>query len=106
MSTPLRAVPSPTNPVTPAESLTAPVVMTPDAVMQLVQLLMSPGEIAQHLRLVFTPEEAAAVLRLGRTTVYALMASGELRFAKVGTLRRISLADLQNYIDTHITQVA
>ena len=35
-------------------------------------------------QLLLTPEEVAQVLRLGRTTVYALMKSGELRPVHIG----------------------
>jgi excisionase family DNA binding protein len=36
-----------------------------------------------------TAEQAAAVLQLGRTTVYALIKSGDLESVKIGHLRRI-----------------
>jgi excisionase family DNA binding protein len=49
-------------------------------------------------RLLLTPEEAAKVLRLGRTTVYALMKSGDLRPVHIGRSCRISHAELERYV--------
>jgi excisionase family DNA binding protein len=46
-------------------------------------------------RLLLTPEEAAKVLRVGRTTVYALMKSGNLRPVHIGRSCRLSQAELQ-----------
>jgi excisionase family DNA binding protein len=49
-------------------------------------------------RLLLTPEEAAKVLRIGRTTVYALMKSGELHPVHIGRSCRISQAELERYV--------
>ncbi len=49
-------------------------------------------------QLLLTPEEAATVLRLGRTTVYALMKSGDLRSVHIGRSCRISQAELDRYV--------
>ena len=49
-------------------------------------------------RLLLTPEEAATVLRLSRTTVYALIRSGELRSVHIGRSCRISQAELERYV--------
>ena len=49
-------------------------------------------------RLLFTPEEAAKVLRIGRTTVYALMKSGELRPVHIGRSCRIPQAEVERYV--------
>jgi excisionase family DNA binding protein len=46
-------------------------------------------------QLLLTPEHAAAKLDVGRTTVYALMASGELRSVKIGRSRRVPAAALE-----------
>ncbi|MGY1826251.1 helix-turn-helix domain-containing protein [Blastococcus sp. SYSU DS0541] len=48
--------------------------------------------------LLLTPGEAAEVLRIGRTTVYALMKSGELRPVHIGRSCRISQAELDRYV--------
>jgi excisionase family DNA binding protein len=49
-------------------------------------------------RLLFTPEHAADKLDMGRTTVYALMASGELRSVKIGRSRRVPADALAEYV--------
>jgi excisionase family DNA binding protein len=57
-----------------------------------------PDVIARD-RLLLTPEEAAEILRVGRTTVYALMRSGELRPVHIGRSCRLSRAELERYVD-------
>jgi excisionase family DNA binding protein len=49
-------------------------------------------------RLLLTAEEAAEVLRVGRTTVYALMKSGDLRPVHIGRSCRVSQAELDRYV--------
>jgi excisionase family DNA binding protein len=49
--------------------------------------------------LLLTPEEAARVLRVGRTTVYALMKSGDLHAVHIGRSCRLSRAELKRYVD-------
>ena len=41
----------------------------------------------------------AKVLRVGRTTVYALMKSGQLRSIHIGRSCRLSRAELERYVD-------
>jgi excisionase family DNA binding protein len=48
--------------------------------------------------LLLTPEEAATVLRVGRTTVYALMKTGDLRPVHIGRSCRLSRAELERYV--------
>ncbi len=48
--------------------------------------------------LLLRPEEAAAMLRVGRTRVFDLIRSGELRSVKIGHLRRISATALAEYV--------
>ena len=48
--------------------------------------------------LLLTPEEAADVLRVGRTTVYALMKTGELRPVHIGRSCRIARVELERYV--------
>jgi excisionase family DNA binding protein len=49
-------------------------------------------------RLLLTPEHAAAKLDVGRTTIYALMASGELQSVKIGRSRRVPASSLDEYV--------
>jgi excisionase family DNA binding protein len=48
-------------------------------------------------RILLTPEEAGEGLGIGRTTVYALMKSGELESVQIGRLRRIPTSALHEY---------
>ena len=50
-------------------------------------------------QLLYTPEGAAAKLASGRTTIYELMKSGELRSVKIGRSRRIPADALQDYVN-------
>lgn len=49
--------------------------------------------------LVLTIEEAADVLRIGRTTMYALIAAGEVESVCIGRLRRIPVRCLRTYVE-------
>jgi excisionase family DNA binding protein len=49
--------------------------------------------------LLVTPEEAARRLSVGRTTLYELLARGELRSVSVGRCRRIPVAELTAFVD-------
>jgi excisionase family DNA binding protein len=48
--------------------------------------------------LLVRPEDAARSLGVGRTKVYELMRSGALRSVRVGGLRRISVAALDDFV--------
>jgi len=48
--------------------------------------------------LLLTPEQAARRLSVGRTTVYALMASGELQSVNIGRCRRVPLSALRSFV--------
>jgi excisionase family DNA binding protein len=48
--------------------------------------------------LLLRPEEVATVLRVGRTRVYELMRSGQLRSVKIGHLRRVSATAVAEYV--------
>jgi excisionase family DNA binding protein len=50
-------------------------------------------------RLLKVEDVARDFLRIGRTRVYELIASGELRSVAVGRSRRIPESSLQEYID-------
>ncbi|NEK56795.1 helix-turn-helix domain-containing protein [Geodermatophilus sabuli] len=49
--------------------------------------------------LLLTPEEAAQILRIGRTTIYALMKSGDLRPVHIGRSCRLSRGELERYVN-------
>jgi excisionase family DNA binding protein len=49
--------------------------------------------------LLLTPEEAARRLSVGRTTLYELLARGELRSVSLGRCRRISVAELEAFVE-------
>jgi excisionase family DNA binding protein len=51
-------------------------------------------------RLLLRPAEAAARLGIGRTKLYELMASGELRSVKLGGARRVSATALAEFVAT------
>lgn len=53
---------------------------------------------AQGEQLLLRPVEAAQRLGLGRTKVYELMASGELRSVKIGAARRVSATALAEFV--------
>jgi excisionase family DNA binding protein len=48
--------------------------------------------------LLVRPEDAADALGVGRTKVYELMRSGELRSVKIGGLRRIPATALAEFV--------
>lgn len=49
-------------------------------------------------KLLYTPVEAAQALRLSRSTVYVLMASGDLSSVHIGSSRRIPADGLRRYV--------
>jgi excisionase family DNA binding protein len=54
-------------------------------------------------KLLLTPEEAASVLGIGRTKLYRLLATNQLRSVRIGGSRRIAavaLADFVRQLDT------
>ncbi len=55
-------------------------------------------DVLASSRLLLTPEEAASVLSIGRTTIYALMKSGDLRPVHIGRSCRLSRAELERYV--------
>jgi excisionase family DNA binding protein len=49
-------------------------------------------------QILVTPEEAARRLSIGRTTIYELMARGELRSVNVGRCRRVPVSELCSFV--------
>lgn len=47
----------------------------------------------------YTPMQACSLLGVGRTRLYALMKSGDLRSVKLGKSRRIRRSALDTYIE-------
>lgn len=50
------------------------------------------------VRLLYKPEEAAQELGMSRSNFYLLLASGEIESVKIGKLRRIPGAALDEYV--------
>lgn len=57
-----------------------------------------PAADTKPVMLLLTAEEAARALRVGRSKVYELMRSGELRSVKIGGSRRVSAAALAEFV--------
>lgn len=50
--------------------------------------------------LCYSPLQAAKLLNIGRTTLFALLARGEIRARKLGTRTLIPATELSRYIDS------
>ncbi|WP_063775866.1 helix-turn-helix domain-containing protein [Streptomyces odonnellii] len=73
---------------------------------QLLDLVQANTNTAYDPTLVaLTVEEAARRLGVGRTTMYALLASGEIPSVTIGRLRRIPAEALSDYVAAR-TQIA
>lgn len=55
-------------------------------------------QITTDERLLLRPNEAAQRLGIGRTKLYELMRSGELRSVRVGGARRVSATALAEFV--------
>ena len=55
---------------------------------------------AQAAVRLLSPEEAADVLGCGRSHIYRLIQSGEVRSVKVGRLRRVPSSEVEAYIES------
>ncbi|MFF2144424.1 helix-turn-helix domain-containing protein [Kitasatospora sp. NPDC058190] len=65
----------------------------------LLRLIADQGRVAADPTLVaLTVEEAARRLGVGRTTMYALVASGEVPSVTIGRLRRVPAEALKEYV--------
>lgn len=59
---------------------------------------MTSSTHLDELALLLTPEAAASRLSVGRSKIYALMRTGELRSIKIGGSRRITMEALDEFI--------
>jgi excisionase family DNA binding protein len=50
-------------------------------------------------RVLLRPEEVATALGVGRTAVFDLIRTGELRSVKIGKSRRIPIDAVRDYVD-------
>jgi excisionase family DNA binding protein len=55
-------------------------------------------------RVLLTPEEAGEALGVGRTTIYALLRTGDLESVQIGRLRRISSSAVEAYAEQLATR--
>ena len=62
--------------------------------------LLAAAQATDTTLVALTVEEAARRLGVGRTTMYALIASGEVSSVRIGRLRRIPAEALSAYIAT------
>jgi excisionase family DNA binding protein len=56
------------------------------------------GDI-DDLRLLLTVGEAAVVLAIGRTTLYQLIADGQVRTVRIGRAVRVPVAELEAFVE-------
>ena len=61
--------------------------------------LSQDGLPHQRRRIILTVEEAAETLCIGRTTMYALIAAGDVESVRIGRLRRIPAQALEAYVE-------
>jgi excisionase family DNA binding protein len=55
--------------------------------------------MAADKKLLYKPENAGEQIDMGRTAIYALVKSGELRSVKIGRSRRIPADALEEYVE-------
>jgi excisionase family DNA binding protein len=64
------------------------------------------GELTLDAKVLVSMEEAAGLLSVGRTVVYALVRSNQLRSVKVGRTRRVVVASLYTYVEQLLSQAS
>ena len=60
---------------------------------------MASDSGAKRVPLLCTVEEASEMLCIGRTKIYRLIGSGELRTVRIGRRRLVPLRELEAFID-------
>ncbi|GAA2138040.1 hypothetical protein GCM10009760_19030 [Kitasatospora kazusensis] len=74
---------------------------------QLLGLVASAGvQVPDPTLIALTVEEAARRLGVGRTTMYALVASGEIPSVTIGRLRRVPADALKAYMAARVQAAA
>lgn len=62
---------------------------------------------ASHARSqLLTVEEAALQARVGRTTMYRLIAEGDVKSIKIGRLRRVPVGAVTSYVERELARTA
>lgn len=59
----------------------------------------APGVVTMDDRLLLTIAEAAALLRIGRSTMYAMAAAGEIPTVRIGRAVRVPRAALEAWVE-------
>jgi excisionase family DNA binding protein len=49
-------------------------------------------------KMLYTPTEAAQALGVSRSTIYVLMATGEVPSVRIGSCRRVPVDELRRYV--------
>ena len=67
--------------------------------MEVSRLIFEKGDQNEYL---MSPEELRQFLGLGRTYTYQLLASGAIPSVRIGRLRKVRRADVEQFIDTRM----
>lgn len=65
---------------------------------------MTDTDQATAPRVMLTAEQAAEAIGVGRTTMFALIKSGDIESVRIGRLRRIPLDSIEAYTHRLITE--
>jgi excisionase family DNA binding protein len=55
-------------------------------------------------KLLLTPADAAHMIGIGRSKMYELLAAGAVKSVKIGALRRVPVAALEEYVAALVEQ--
>jgi len=69
------------------------------------QLSPSAVTTGSGMKRLLDVHEVAAMLGCGRSYIYDLLYRGELRSIKLGRLRRVTLAEVERFIDSKLDDV-
>ena len=62
--------------------------------------------ITPHFKLLYRGEEVAALLSIGRTAAWELVRKQKIRSVKIGHVRRVPGAAIQEYVDRLLESIA